>query len=78
MVQTVKVEITDDLDGTVGATTTQFMLDGSYYEIDLGQKNRHDLDAALAGFIAAARVPERSSGKAHHVDAGGFGSSKAG
>jgi hypothetical protein len=41
----------DDLDGTEGAETVAFALDGVSYEIDLSEKN------------AAARRPPRFSGR---------------
>lgn len=49
------VTIVDDLDGSPGASSTTFGLDGRAYDIDLTEKNRAKLDAILAPFIAAAR-----------------------
>ena len=46
---------TDDLDGSHGAETVTFGLDGVSYEIDLGQPNRSRLASVLAPFIAAGR-----------------------
>lgn len=52
-----KVEITliDDLDGSTATDTVHFGLDGSHYEIDLGEANAGKLRDALAPFIARAR-----------------------
>ncbi|MGP5219578.1 MULTISPECIES: histone-like nucleoid-structuring protein Lsr2 [Micrococcaceae] len=52
-----KVEITliDDLDGSTANETVHFGLDGSHYEIDLGDANASTLREALAPFIARAR-----------------------
>jgi hypothetical protein len=40
MAKNVSVVITDDLDGSQGAETVAFGLDGVSYEIDLAQPNR--------------------------------------
>ncbi len=47
--------ITDDLDGSAGAQTVAFSLDGVSYEIDLAPPNRARLAGALASFTAAGR-----------------------
>lgn len=47
--------ITDDLDGTQGATTHTFSLSGTTYEIDLTESNAAELRAALEPYITAAR-----------------------
>ncbi|HEX6970416.1 MAG TPA: Lsr2 family protein [Micromonosporaceae bacterium] len=49
------VVIYDDLDGTEGAETVKFGLDGVQYEIDLAENNATKLREALAPFIARAR-----------------------
>lgn len=54
--------ITDDIDGTSGAETISFSLDGQVYEVDLCRKNRTALERALKPYIAAAR-PLRSAGQ---------------
>ncbi len=59
MARNVSVVITDDLDGSAGAQTVAFNLDGVSYEIDLGQPNRARLASALAPFIAAGRRVSR-------------------
>src|SRR5260370_382562 len=55
MVKNVSVTITDDLDGSPGAETVAFGLDGVHYEIDLVELNRARLAGALVPFIAAGR-----------------------
>jgi len=55
------VIVTDDLDGSGGAETVSFSVDGVGYEIDLGDKNRAKFDRALAPFIEhGRRVSARS------------------
>ncbi len=55
-------QITDDLDGSLldDATTIQFALDGTSYEIDLSEENAEQLRSAVAPFVSAAR---RTSGR---------------
>ena len=55
MAKTVSVTITDDIDGSPGAETVVFGLDGVIYEIDLMAANRARLADAVAPFIAAGR-----------------------
>jgi hypothetical protein len=55
MAKTVNVVITDDLDGSPGAETVSFGIDGHSYEIDLGQKNLAKLQKSLQPFIDAGR-----------------------
>jgi hypothetical protein len=61
MSRNVSVVITDDLDGSEGADTVRFGLDGVNYEIDLSDSNRSRLEGDLAPYIAAARRPSRDS-----------------
>ncbi len=61
MVKNVSVMITDDLDGSQGAETVAFGLDGVSYEIDLARPNQVRLAGALAPFIAAGRRVSRGS-----------------
>lgn len=59
-----KIVLVDDLDGSElsdTAVTTRFSLDGSHYEIDLGEANRDKLREVLAPFIAAGRKAAASS-----------------
>jgi len=60
MARTVSVVMTDDLDGSPGAETVQFVLDGVSYEIDLGKANRAKLGTAFAPYIQAGRRVSRS------------------
>jgi hypothetical protein len=64
MSRNVSVVITDDLDGSEGAETVSFGLDGVSYEIDLGEANRAKLEGGLAPFVAAGRRSGRSTGAA--------------
>ncbi len=59
MTRKVSLVITDDLDGSPGAETVTFGLDGVSYEIDLAQPNRARLSEALAPFITAGRRVSR-------------------
>jgi len=63
MSRNVSVVITDDLDGSEGADTVRFALDGVNYEIDLSDQNRERLEGDLAPFIAAARRASRDRGR---------------
>ena len=49
------VFIVDDLDGSEGAESLSFALDGASYEIDLSEKNADKLREALANYVASAR-----------------------
>ncbi len=68
MSRNVSVVITDDLDGSEGAETVSFGIDGVSYEIDLNEVNRDRLANGLAPFIAASRragrvIPRRGAGR---------------
>ena len=45
--KTVSVVVTDDLDGSPGAETVSFGVDGHSYEIDLSEKNRAGFGKSL-------------------------------
>ena len=60
VVKQVRVTLTDDIDGTEGAETVIFALDGETWEIDLGKENRDRLTRELAPFIVAARRVAKS------------------
>lgn len=49
------VVVTDDIDGSHGAETVTFALDGVTYTIDLAEDNRATLTEALAPFIDNAQ-----------------------
>jgi hypothetical protein len=51
--QRTMVIVTDDIDGTEGAETVTFGLNGTQFEIDLAQKNADKLRKALAPYIDA-------------------------
>lgn len=49
------VTVTDDIDGKEGAETVAFSFDGLDYQVDLGEKNRAKLAAALRPYIEVGR-----------------------
>ncbi|UJW32516.1 Lsr2 family protein [Saccharothrix sp. AJ9571] len=55
MAQHVRVEVLDDIDGSVAADTVKFGLDGVDYEIDLSDDNAANLRDELERYVAAAR-----------------------
>lgn len=71
--------ITDDIDGSEGAETISFSLDGVSYEIDLAERNATKLYDALKPYREAGRkisgtgASKRSSGRrkapTHDLDA---------
>lgn len=54
MVQRTVTQITDDLDGSLGARSVTFAFEGASYSIDLSEANRARLREALAPFIENA------------------------
>jgi len=50
-----KVVLVDDLDGTVGAKTVHFGLDGHHYEIHLKPEHHEQLRDALGRFVAKGK-----------------------
>ena len=56
------VSIVDDIDGSTGAATVAFAVDGKRYEIDLSKKNRSAFDKALKPYVDAGRVAPNSGG----------------
>ena len=48
-------KVTDDLDGSDGATTVRFGLDGVDWTIDLNAKNETDMRTKLGPFLDGAR-----------------------
>jgi len=60
MVSKVAVVVTDDIDGSPEAETVKFGLDGTTYEIDLGEANRSKFNAAFAPYIEAGRRISRT------------------
>ena len=55
MAKTTIVTMTDDIDGSKGAQTVTFSVDGAAYEIDLAKKNSAALLKALQPYIDAGR-----------------------
>jgi hypothetical protein len=51
MATTTTVEITDDLDGSKGASTVTYSFEGVTYTIDLSDKHRAEMAKALAKYI---------------------------
>lgn len=62
MAQRVQVMLIDDVDGSEGAETVTFALDGVTYEIDLSEKNAGKMRGDLASWVGhGRRVSGRSS-----------------
>jgi hypothetical protein len=61
MAQRVQVLLIDDIDGSEGAETVSFSLDGVSYEIDLSEKNAAKLRDAFATWVGNARKVGRGS-----------------
>lgn len=57
------VKITDDLDGSDGASTIEFAFDGVSYSIDLSEKNFEKLSKVLAPYIEAGSVVSKGRAK---------------
>ncbi|RZQ62291.1 histone-like nucleoid-structuring protein Lsr2 [Amycolatopsis suaedae] len=55
MAKQVRIDLVDDLDGSVATQTVPFMLDGKSYEIDLSDDNADTLRDNLAQFVDAGR-----------------------
>src|SRR5688500_15424834 len=54
-----KVMLIDDLDGSEGAETITYTVDGQEYEVDLSEKNAEEFRSALQPYIDASRTVER-------------------
>lgn len=69
MVQRTRIELTDDLDGSLipdgKGQTVHFALDATSYDIDLKTKNAAALRKALAPYIAAGRRVSPSRRRSH-------------
>jgi hypothetical protein len=62
MARQTTVTVTDDLDGSANATGVTFGWDGTWWTIDLGAKNRANLQKALKPYLAkAAKVSARTT-----------------
>src|SRR3954451_22951698 len=54
-----KVMLIDDLDGSEGAETITYSINGQEYEIDLSDKNAEKFRSTMKGYIDASRPVER-------------------
>lgn len=62
--QTVVTEIlVDDLDGSAGDRTVNFMWDGTSYEIELSRRNAAAFEKAIRPYVDAARRVRSSRGR---------------
>ncbi|GAB3677753.1 histone-like nucleoid-structuring protein Lsr2 [Angustibacter aerolatus] len=80
MAQKVQVILEDDVDGSEGAETVQFALDGVSYEIDLSEANAKRLRDAFAEWVGhARRVSSRggSGQRARRASSGSTGSNSS-
>lgn len=64
MAQKIEVTVLSDLSEVAGATTAEFALDGTSYEIDLTDDEKATLTEALTAYITAARKTTHRSGRA--------------
>jgi hypothetical protein len=73
-----RVVFVDDIDGTEGAETVRYSVDGHDYEIDLSEGNAQKFRAALTPYLEKSRTVERaaSSGRTRGRRATGSGRSK--
>lgn len=55
LAQRVRIELTDDIDGSEAKSTVRFSLDNTSYEIDLSEAHEEELRGALEKFIQSAR-----------------------
>lgn len=69
------VSMVDDIDGSAGAESISFSLDGTAYEIDLSGANAQKLRDALATYIAHGRKVSARRGRAPRVVRGRSGAS---
>lgn len=61
------VVLEDDIDGSEGAETVTFALDGVTYEIDLSDKNAAKLRKALGTYTGAGRRIRRTTATTAHT-----------
>jgi hypothetical protein len=59
MARTVRIHLTDDLDGSPAAETVRFSVDGVDYAIDLNDVHAEDLRQAIKVYIGAGRKAPR-------------------
>lgn len=64
MAKKIVVSLIDDIDGSEGADTVSFGLDGVSYEIDLAEANADTLRGALGPYVEhGLRVSGRARGR---------------
>ena len=56
--------LTDDIDGSEGAQTISYTVDGQEYEIDLSEENVQRFHAAVEPFVSKSRQVERQAAPA--------------
>lgn len=59
----VQILVRDDLDGSLDASTVSFTWQGVPYEIDLSDKNIHELSELLRPYLEAARKVDQKRGR---------------
>lgn len=64
MARSFVIELIDDLDGSEAMECVHFGLDGTHYNIDLGQQNADELRAVLVRFVKAGRRVDGSRRRA--------------
>jgi Spy/CpxP family protein refolding chaperone len=67
----VSIVVSDDIDGSAGAETVTFGINGVSYEIDLAEKNRAKFEKAFAPYIEHGRRVARSRRRTTSARAGG-------
>jgi hypothetical protein len=61
-----RISVTDDLDGTEGARSVQFGLDGENFEIDLSERNHARLTQVVSLYIEHGRKVTPAAGRTRH------------
>jgi hypothetical protein len=61
-----RISVTDDLDGTEGARSVQFGLDGEIFEIDLNEGNHAKLREIASFYIGHGRKVTPAAGRTRH------------
>jgi hypothetical protein len=64
-------ELVDDLDGTTGDRTVNFMWDGTAYEIELSKKNAAAFARAMKPYVDASRRVRNPRARRGRTAAGG-------
>ena len=77
MAQKVHIVLEDDIDGGEATETVSFGLDGTAYEIDLGEQNATALRDALAIYVGHGRKVGAGSRRGRRIGAPSDGSATA-